>query len=324
MDNYNSLNKQVPVLYPTYEEFKNLSAYIISQEQRIIQSQFGAFKIVPPFRWVPVTNCFSSIRIKSYLTQRITPSSKVNHVYQIKNIITTKRRAMFYEEFKRLAESEHHHLSDSIDDVEEYFWKSIHEQTSTMHPPIYAADINSSLFSKKETICSFSNLKSLLNYYPLDIKDRLENFVNDNNLIELSGDEKLCTAPIQHKTLLIHPNLLIQNNIDCHQIIQKQNEIVCILPRSYHFGFNCGLNIAEAINYALPSWINYGMKTKICSCVQPVVKLDMQHFTTDIVDKFEQDIGKTKLPLTNFSFSQQPTDPITHVSDLFVGKSMLH
>ncbi|CAF0760294.1 unnamed protein product, partial [Didymodactylos carnosus] len=128
--------------------------------------------------------------------------------------------------------------------------------------------------------------------------ERLENFVYQNNLLELTGDEKLCTAPLQHKTLLINPHVLRQHNIEFHKIVQKQNEIVVILPRSYHFGFNCGLNIAEAINYALPSWINYGLKTKMCSCVHTAVKLNMNYFTKDVLQRFEQDVGSI-VPTSN-------------------------
>ena len=39
-----------------------------------------------------------------------------------------------------------------------------------------------------------------------------------------------------------------------------------VLPYSYHFGFNLGYNIAEAVNYATVDWIPFGKKSVNCDC----------------------------------------------------------
>jgi hypothetical protein len=50
----------------------------------------------------------------------------------------------------------------------------------------------------------------------------------------------------------------------CPQVIQKQGQFVFLEPNAAHFGFNCGHNIAEAVNFASESWINHGLYAPIC------------------------------------------------------------
>lgn len=49
-------------------------------------------------------------------------------------------------------------------------------------------------------------------------------------------------------------------------------------PYAYHAGFNIGLNIAESTNFALPRWIEFGKKAKVCTCWDDTVKLGMDPF----------------------------------------------
>lgn len=43
-------------------------------------------------------------------------------------------------------------------------------------------------------------------------------------------------------------------------------------------GFNYGFNCAEAVNFALDSWLNYGMKAGTCKCVSDSVSINMAVF----------------------------------------------
>lgn len=46
----------------------------------------------------------------------------------------------------------------------------------------------------------------------------------------------------------------------------------------YHSGFNHGFNIAEAVNFALPTWLEIGKKVGACKCVKDSVHFNMGNF----------------------------------------------
>ncbi|KAI9341427.1 hypothetical protein BDR26DRAFT_860412 [Obelidium mucronatum] len=74
-----------------------------------------------------------------------------------------------------------------------------------------------------------------------------------------------------HLTTILSPRHLQQNMVRCCSIDQRAGEFIVTFPRSYHAGFNQGMNFAEAVNFALPSWLPYGL-----SCVDRYVKFHKQ------------------------------------------------
>lgn len=75
-----------------------------------------------------------------------------------------------------------------------------------------------------------------------------------------------CDNFLRHKSLMIPPAILRKNGIRFSRVIQNPNEFVISLSGGYHFGFNCGLNKAEAINFATRRWLEYFPKFKPCHC----------------------------------------------------------
>lgn len=82
-------------------------------------------------------------------------------------------------------------------------------------------------------------------------------------------DAKACDQFLRHKTFLISPSHLLQNfNIKVNKIVHHPGEFVITFPYGYHSGYNLGYNCAEAVNFALDSWLEYGRVAKKCECSQ--------------------------------------------------------
>ncbi|KAM3077346.1 hypothetical protein ACMFMG_006696 [Clarireedia jacksonii] len=83
------------------------------------------------------------------------------------------------------------------------------------------------------------------------------------------ADAKACDQFLRHKTFLISPQHLLQNfNIKVNKIVHRPGEFIITFPYGYHSGYNLGYNCAEAVNFGLPSWIEYGKVAKKCDCSQ--------------------------------------------------------
>eukprot|EP00345_Euplotes_harpa_P006849 CAMPEP_0168328974 /NCGR_PEP_ID=MMETSP0213-20121227/6830_1 /TAXON_ID=151035 /ORGANISM="Euplotes harpa, Strain FSP1.4" /LENGTH=415 /DNA_ID=CAMNT_0008332207 /DNA_START=349 /DNA_END=1596 /DNA_ORIENTATION=- len=60
--------------------------------------------------------------------------------------------------------------------------------------------------------------------------------------------------------VMINPAFLVENGVHVYRTVQKPGEIIVTFPESYHQGISVGFNVAEAINMACPSWMEYGLK----------------------------------------------------------------
>lgn len=92
-------------------------------------------------------------------------------------------------------------------------------------------------------------------------------------------DAKACDQFLRHKTFLISPSHLLQNyGIRVNKIVHHPGEFVVTYPYGYHSGYNLGYNCAEAVNFALESWLVHGRIAKRCECeqAQDSVWIDVQ------------------------------------------------
>ncbi|KAL7623632.1 hypothetical protein AAE478_005184 [Parahypoxylon ruwenzoriense] len=82
-------------------------------------------------------------------------------------------------------------------------------------------------------------------------------------------EAKACDQFLRHKAFLISPSHLQQYfNIKVNRCVSYPGEFVVTYPYGYHSGYNLGYNCAEAVNFALDSWLPMGKIAKRCECAQ--------------------------------------------------------
>ncbi|KAL7693703.1 putative JmjC domain, JmjN domain, Zinc finger, C5HC2-type [Plasmopara halstedii] len=61
-----------------------------------------------------------------------------------------------------------------------------------------------------------------------------------------------------HLTTMVPPTVLKDRGVKVYTIVQQPGEIIVTFPKAYHSGFSEGFNCNEAVNFALPNWIDHG------------------------------------------------------------------
>ncbi len=111
---------------------------------------------------------------------------------------------------------------------------------------------------------------------PPSLRKRFETFMNGYYPAEYSQ----CKDYLRHKTQLVSPTRLREQNIPYQQCVQHPGEFVITFPGAYHSGFNHGFNIAEATNFATERWIQIGIQASFCNCRPGSVTINMEEFET--------------------------------------------
>jgi len=65
---------------------------------------------------------------------------------------------------------------------------------------------------------------------------------------------------LHHIVTTMNPNVLAAHGIPVYRMDQYAGEFIITFPRAYHAGFNHGYNMAEAVNFAPPDWLEIGRK----------------------------------------------------------------
>ncbi|WVZ78347.1 hypothetical protein U9M48_026076 [Paspalum notatum var. saurae] len=61
-----------------------------------------------------------------------------------------------------------------------------------------------------------------------------------------------------HLVTMLNPSILRANGVPVYSVTQEPGNFVITFPRSFHGGFNLGLNCAEAVNFAPADWLPHG------------------------------------------------------------------
>lgn len=117
-------------------------------------------------------------------------------------------------------------------------------------------------------------------WYSVDLRDnrRFEDYV----ISCFKDDYRECQEFIRHKNTLIHPRNLIKQGVRLKKCTQYPGEFMISRASAYHAGFNAGYNLAEAVNFALPSWIEIGRNAGVCHCNNDSVRIDMEQFERNL------------------------------------------
>ncbi|CAI9094044.1 OLC1v1029693C1 [Oldenlandia corymbosa var. corymbosa] len=57
---------------------------------------------------------------------------------------------------------------------------------------------------------------------------------------------------------MLNPSVLQDSGVPVYSLLQEPGNFIVTFPRSYHGGFNLGLNCAEAVNFAPADWLPHG------------------------------------------------------------------
>ncbi|KAA3670948.1 jumonji domain-containing protein 2 [Paragonimus westermani] len=262
---------EIPVYEPTVEEFLDFNK-CISKIEELGAHHVGLCKVIPPPGWVARTNGYDDIdsMVVDKPICQITYGSRGIFVQDIKPM-----RTLSFKEFKNLANSDPYCTPQHRDwnHAEKKYWSSI-----STGRPIYGANVSGSLM-RGQKAWNTAELDSLLTRV-LKKQNVLIPGVNTPYLYYeyFRPDFLNCHCFLRHKCVLISPSILTNAGIPTKKIIQNRGEFMITFPYAYHAGFNLGLNIAEAINFALPRWIDFGKKAQICTCWDDTVRICMDPF----------------------------------------------
>jgi len=76
-----------------------------------------------------------------------------------------------------------------------------------------------------------------------------------------------CAHFLRHKQTLLAPSVYRASNVPLRRALQTEGTFVVVQAGAFHFGFNHGPNVAEAINFATAAaWLPIGRTAAPCSC----------------------------------------------------------
>lgn len=127
---------QVPIFYPTYEEFENFSSYVSKIESQGAH-KIGLAKIVPPKEWAPRKMGYKQKEIDDTIVQN--PIKQEVHgkngLYLVYNI---QQRSIKLSQFRKLASTNRYITPSSIchdtEKLEKKYWDNL-----ASIAPIYGA-----------------------------------------------------------------------------------------------------------------------------------------------------------------------------------------
>jgi len=305
---------QPPTFQPSLEEFSNLTKFLEKVQDQCVP--FGICKIVAPAEWRKNAN-FNYEQVDNFLIPSPIRqyASGDKGAFQL---MLVEEKPMTVKKFKHIASKSKVPRSSKYqyDSIDRLFWKNLRYDPpmygADMVGSLFPEHVENWNPRQLNTI-----LNVLGNHLPgINVpylyfgmwKAMFAWHVEDMNLFSINylhfGEpkhwyaipaeygprferlaqgyfpqlHKECPEFLRHKTSLISPNVVLQNDIPITRVVQKEGEFIVTFPYAYHAGFNEGFNCAESVNFALESWIPYGKQAKSCLCSSDTVRINMDTF----------------------------------------------
>ncbi|CAD8208243.1 unnamed protein product [Paramecium pentaurelia] len=312
--------EECPTLRPTQQEFENFYEYIEKIDKQY-SADFGMVKVIPPknfrVRLQDYNVSLDNLIIHGPIEQNV--YGKGGN-YECLHILKKSMPLKDYRNKQLEIDKQHEKLTS--DQYEKLYWKSLafspplygadiklslmevnnswnlNNVTSLLNyglknripgvnePYIYVGSWKTFFAWHKEDLdlCSVNYLHVGKDKFWYSIPE------TDSHLLEkyakqTYGDHfNKCSEFLRHKTTVINPYLLKEKvpGIRISKMAHHEGEFMFIFAGAYHQGFNCGFNIAEAVNLATLNWLPLLLKAKICKCVKDNVKIDLIAFAENL------------------------------------------
>ncbi|CAD8109710.1 unnamed protein product [Paramecium primaurelia] len=321
--------EECPVLHPTPQEFENFYNYI-EKIDKLYSTNYGMVKIIPPknfrIRQQDYNKSLDNLIIQGPIEQNVYGKGGNYECLHIQ-----KKSMPLKDYRAKQTEIDKQHEKLNSDQLEKLYWKSLafspplygadiklslmdvdnswnlNQITSLLNfglknripgvnePYIYVGSWKTFFAWHKEDLdlCSVNYLHVGKDKFWYSIPEA------DSHLIEkyakqIYGDHfNKCSEYLRHKTTVINPYLLKEKipEIRISKMAHHEGEFMFIFAGAYHQGFNCGFNIAEAVNLATLNWLPLLLEAKTCQCVKDNVKIDSISFAENLKrsNKFKED-----------------------------------
>ena len=91
---------------------------------------------------------------------------------------------------------------------------------------------------------------------------------------------------LMRKTVMMSPSILLARGVPVFRATQRAREMIVTFPRGYHSGFNHGFHTGEAINFAMPDWLPYGIASlQRYRSVAWLSVIDMERLVLDVAGR---------------------------------------
>lgn len=300
---------EIPVIRPTAEELQDFSS-LIERHLEVFRAA-GLIKIIPPPNWatnLPTEKDAFSFTVNKPIRQELKGSQGV---WETANV---EQKSLTVPEFKKQAETQGKEVEAKTPaERERIFWKNMGRFPATYGADNPGSlfektgcswnfgNIRSLLTYLDRDLPGINNAylyfgmwKALFAWHSEDLDLYSVNYVHfgypkewycirpkDKLRFEtyaasmFAAQAQSCSQFLRHKLSVISLQKLEKAGFEVGHVVQEAGEFIVTFPAAYHMGFNHGWNCAESVNFALPSWLEYGKRARVCRCQPDSVRFDV-------------------------------------------------